>query len=197
MLCLGTIVDESGRKMSKHIGNVLAPLPLMEQHGADALRWFFAGTGSPWATRRLSVDALGEIVRKVILTYWNTTSFLVLYASDWTPGSFAVPGSLLDRWVLSSLHALVRDVTTALDSFDAAAAARRLAAFIDDLSNWYVRRARRRFWDADPAAFGTPARVLAGADLADGAVHAVPDRLPVGSADRAVVGTPRRLAFFR
>jgi isoleucyl-tRNA synthetase len=155
VLCLGTIVDESGRKMSKHIGNVLAPLPLMEQHGADALRWFFAGTGSPWATRRLSVDALGEIVRKVILTYWNTTSFLALYASDWTPGSFAVPGSLLDRWVLSSLHALVRDVTTALDSFDAAGAARRLAAFIDDLSNWYVRRARRRFWAADPAAFGT------------------------------------------
>jgi isoleucyl-tRNA synthetase len=155
VLCLGTIVDESGRKMSKHIGNVLAPLPLMEQHGADALRWFFAGTGSPWATRRLSVDALGEIVRKVLLTYWNTASFLVLYASDWTPGSCPVPGSLLDRWVLSSLHALVRDVSVFLDDFDAAGAARRLAAFIDDLSNWYVRRARRRFWNADPAAFGT------------------------------------------
>jgi len=155
VLCLGTIVDESGRKMSKHLGNVLAPLPLMEQYGADALRWFFAGTGSPWATRRLSLDALGEIVRKILLTYWNTAAFFSLYASGWTPGFSVAPGSLLDRWVLSSLHALVRDVTASLDSFDAAGAGRRLAAFVDDLSNWYVRRARRRFWDGDPAAFGT------------------------------------------
>jgi isoleucyl-tRNA synthetase len=157
VLCLGTIVDESGRKMSKHVGNVLAPLPLMEQHGADALRWFFAATGSPWATRRLSVDALGEIVRKILLTYWNTASFFILYAnaSGWSPGDPAPSRTLLDRWALSSLHSLVRDVTSALDDFDTAGAGRRLAAFIDDLSNWYVRRARRRFWDSDPAAFGT------------------------------------------
>ena len=157
VLCLGHLLDASGRKMSKHIGNVLEPMALMEQHGADALRWFFAATGSPWAARRLPPDALGEIVRKVLLTYWNTASFLVLYAnaSGWTPDSAVVSGSLLDRWVLSSLHALVRDVTDLLESFDAAGAGRRLAAFIDDLSNWYVRRARRRFWEGDPAAFGT------------------------------------------
>jgi isoleucyl-tRNA synthetase len=157
VLCLGTIVDESGRKMSKHVGNVLAPLPLMEQYGADALRWFFAGTGSPWATRRLSVGTLGEIIRRVLLTYWNTTSFLILYANaaGWAADGPVASPALLDRWVLSSLQVLVRDVTVLLDSFDAAGAGRRLAAFIDDLSNWYVRRARRRFWAGDPAAFGT------------------------------------------
>ncbi len=163
VLCLGLLVDEHGRKMSKHLGNVLQPLPLMEEHGADALRWFFAATGSPWAARRLSAGVLAEIVRKVLLTYWNTASFLVLYAnaSGWSPGS-ASPGSLplgslplLDRWVLSELHSVVRDVTVALDGFDSSAAGRRIAGFIDDLSNWYVRRARRRFWDGDATAFGT------------------------------------------
>ncbi len=158
VLCLGLLVDEHGRKMSKHLGNVLQPLPLMEEHGADALRWFFAATGSPWAARRLSAAVLAEIVRKVLLTYWNTASFLVLYAnaSRWSPGddpSGELP--LLDRWVLSELHSVVRDVTIALDGFDSSAAGRRIAGFIDDLSNWYVRRARRRFWDGDATAFGT------------------------------------------
>ncbi len=158
VLCLGLLLDEQGRKMSKHLGNVLAPVPLMDKHGADAMRWFFAATGSPWAARRLSEPALAEIVRKVLLTYWNTASFLVLYANaaGW-PASAAASGdlSLLDRWVLSELHSVVRDVTSGLESFDSAGAGRRLAGFIDDLSNWYVRRARRRFWDGDPAAFAT------------------------------------------
>jgi isoleucyl-tRNA synthetase len=152
--------------MSKHLGNVMEPLPLMESRGADALRWFFAATGSPWSARRLGTGALDEIVRKVLLTYWNTASFLVLYANAAAAGgdtaqwvSAAPPPRdrpLLDRWVLSELHALVRDVTAALDGFDTAEAGRRLAAFTDDLSNWYVRRSRRRFWagpgDADGAA---------------------------------------------
>jgi len=161
VLCLGLLVDEQGRKMSKHLGNVLEPLPLMEQHGADALRWFFAATGSPWAARRLSTGVLAEIVRKVLLTYWNTASFLVLYAnaSGWSGGSGGMTSprglTLLDRWVLSELHSVVRDVTMALDGFDSAGAGRRLAGFIDDLSNWYVRRSRRRFWDGDAAAFAT------------------------------------------
>ena len=81
VVCLGLVVDEEGRKMSKHVGNVLEPLPLMEQHGADALRWFFAASGSPWSTRRVGHAALEEIVRKVLLTYWNTVSFLALYAN--------------------------------------------------------------------------------------------------------------------
>ena len=81
VVCLGLVVDERGRKMSKHLGNVLEPLPLMEAHGADAIRWFFAASGSPWSTRRIGDTALDEIVRKVLLTYWNTVSFLVLYAN--------------------------------------------------------------------------------------------------------------------
>ena len=154
VVCVGLLVDESGRKMSKHLGNVLEPIPLMEAHGADALRWFFAASGSPWGARRVGPDVLGEIVRKVLLTYWNTVSFLVLYANagGWTAADLVSAPAvaerpLIDRWMLSELHAVVRDVTESLEAFDTAAAGRRLAAGIDDLSNWYVRRSRRRFWD--------------------------------------------------
>jgi isoleucyl-tRNA synthetase len=167
VVCLGLILDSQGKKMSKRLGNVIEPLPLMEEHGADALRWFFTSTGSPWAARRLGYGALGEIVRKVLLTYWNTVSFLVLYAnatapSDWLTAPPPGPARpLLDRWVLSELNALVSDVTGALEEFDTAAAGRRLAAFTDDLSNWYVRRSRRRFWQGP----GTPAGAAAFATL--------------------------------
>jgi len=162
VVCLGLLVDQAGRKMSKHLGNVLEPIPLMEAHGADALRWFFAASGSPWSDRRVGHDVLNEIVRKVLLTYWNTASFLVLYANagGWTPALDApavAERPLLDRWVLSELHAVVRDVTGALEAFDTAAAGRRLAAFIDDLSNWYVRRSRRRFWDGPAGVDGASA----------------------------------------
>jgi isoleucyl-tRNA synthetase len=145
--------------MSKHLGNVLEPIPLMDRHGADALRWFFAASGSPWGARRVGHDVLSEIVRKVLLTYWNTASFLVLYANagGWTPGDAPAERPLLDRWMLSELHAVVRDVTTWLEDFDTASAGRRLATFIDDLSNWYVRRSRRRFWDGPSSAGGTSA----------------------------------------
>jgi isoleucyl-tRNA synthetase len=166
-------VDERGRKMSKHLGNVLQPIPLMDRHGADAVRWFFAAAGSPWANRKIGHGVLEEIVRKVLLTYWNTTSFLVLYANAaaaqgnaWNTERLAdaPPASarpVLDRWMLSELHALVRDVTAALEEFDSSTAGRRIAAFIDDLSNWYVRRSRRRFWEGP----GTPGGAAAFATL--------------------------------
>ena len=169
VLCLGLIADDRGRKMSKHLGNVLEPIPLMDAHGADALRWFFTVSGSPWTTRKISPGVLAEIVRKILLTYWNTTSFLVLYANAaaaqgnaWHPGrSTEAPDvarrPVLDRWVLSELHALVRDATADLEAFDSAAAGRRIATFIDDVSNWYVRRSRRRFWEGP----GTPAGAAA------------------------------------
>jgi isoleucyl-tRNA synthetase len=161
VVCLGLLVDATGRKMSKHLGNVLEPIPLMEAHGADALRWFFAASGSPWSDRRVGHDVLNEIVRKVLLTYWNTASFLVLYANagGWTvsDGPPVAERPVLDRWVLSELHAVVRDVTGFLEAFDTAASGRRLAAFIDDLSNWYVRRSRRRFWDGPSGADGASA----------------------------------------
>ena len=87
VVCVGLLVDETGRKMSKHLGNVLEPIPLMDRHGADALRWCFKAWGSPWGARRVGHDVLSEIVRKVLLTYWNTASFLVLYANagGWSP----------------------------------------------------------------------------------------------------------------
>jgi len=173
VLCLGLLTDDRGRKMSKHLGNVLEPIPLMDAHGADALRWFFAATGSPWAARRMGPGVLEEIVRKVLLTYYSTTSFLVLYANAaaaqgnaWGPerrieAPPVASRPVLDRWVLSELHALVRDVTTAMEAFDSAAAGRRMAAFIDDVSNWYVRRSRRRFWEGP----GTPGGAAAFATL--------------------------------
>jgi isoleucyl-tRNA synthetase len=159
VVCVGLILDERGVKMSKHLGNVLEPIPLMDAHGADALRWFFAASGSPWGDRRVGHDALTEIVRKVLLTYWNTASFLVLYANagGWTPHGELAERPLLDRWVLGELHAVVRDVTGSLEGFDTAAAGRRLTAFIDDLSNWYVRRSRRRFWDGPSSPAGASA----------------------------------------
>ncbi|GAA3410839.1 hypothetical protein GCM10018952_17040 [Streptosporangium vulgare] len=162
VLCLGLILAEDGRKMSKHLGNVLKPMPLMDQHGADALRWYMACSGSPWAARRVGHGALEEIVRKVLLTYWNTTSFFTLYANteSWSPSRLSEAPAyderpLIDRWALAELHRTVAEVTASLDVFDTARVGRRLAEFLDDLSNWYVRRSRRRFWTGDPAAFAT------------------------------------------
>jgi isoleucyl-tRNA synthetase len=169
VVCLGLVVDDQGRKMSKHLGNVLEPIPLMEAHGADAIRWFFAASGSPWSTRRIGAGTLDEIVRKVLLTYWNTVSFLVLYANAaatqgraWGPAQAAgAPPAhdrpLLDRWLLSELHATTQEVTASMEGFDTATAGRRLAAFIDDLSNWYVRRSRRRFWEGPATQDGSSA----------------------------------------
>src|SRR5664280_388609 len=161
VLCLGHILDADGRKMSKHLGNVLDPFALFERHGADALRWLMLCSGSPWSTRRVGDDALEEVVRKVLLTYWNTVSFFVLYAnaSGWTPVGAPAPAvanrPLLDRWALCELQATVREVDEALADFDSARAGRRLSTLIDDLSNWYVRRSRRRFWAGEPAALHT------------------------------------------
>ncbi|HVX68994.1 MAG TPA: isoleucine--tRNA ligase [Mycobacteriales bacterium] len=165
VLCLGHILDEQGRKMSKHLGNVLDPFELMERHGADAVRWFMLTAGNPWAARRVGHESVGEVVRKVLLTYWNTASFLVLYAraNGWDPSVPAPEPAdrpLLDRWARSELHRTVIEVTAALEDFDPTRAGRRLTELVDDLSNWYVRRSRRRFWDGDPAALATLAECL-------------------------------------
>ena len=159
MLCLGHILDKDGRKMSKHLGNVLEPMALMDQHGADAVRWYMLAAGSPWAARRVGHESLNEVVRKTLLTYWNTVSFHALYANasnfeiSQTPALADRP--LMDRWIISELNILIQEVDAALEDFDSQIAGRALARFIDDLSNWYVRRSRRRFWDGEPAALGT------------------------------------------
>ncbi len=163
VLCLGHILAEDGRKMSKHLGNILEPIPLMDEHGADAVRWFMAAGGSPWAARRVGHSTIQETVRKVLLTYWNTVAFHVLYANlaEWSPEDPAgvAPAvddrPVLDRWALSEAHRLVGEVTAAMEGFDTQRAGSLLSAYVDDLSNWYVRRSRRRFWGGDTAAFAT------------------------------------------
>ncbi len=160
VVVVGHILAEDGRKMSKHLGNILEPMPVMERHGADALRWFMACSGSPWAQRRVGDGVLQEVVRKVLLTYWNIVAFQALYAraARWRSGDPAPAVEdrpVLDRWALSQTHRLVQDVTAAMERFDTQRAGSLISTGVDDLSNWYVRRSRRRFWDGDPAAFTT------------------------------------------
>jgi isoleucyl-tRNA synthetase len=170
VVCLGHILDEDGRKMSKHLGNILAPIPLMDEHGADALRWFMLASGSPWQARRVGHTAIADVVRKTLLTYWNTVSFQSLYArtAGWQPSDGApAPAErpVIDRWVLSEAARMAHEVDLALEAFDTQRAGRLLSTFIDDLSNWYVRRSRRRFWDGDPAALATLHEALRTATL--------------------------------
>ena len=159
VLCLGHILDKDGRKMSKHVGNVIEPISLMDQHGADAVRWYMLAAGSPWSARRVGHDAISDVVRKTLLTYWNTISFHTLYAQSSNFEISQIPAikdrTMMDKWILSELNSLIQEVDKAYEEFDSQLAGKALAKFIDDLSNWYVRRSRRRFWDGDVAALGT------------------------------------------
>jgi isoleucyl-tRNA synthetase len=159
VLCLGHILDKDGRKMSKHLGNVLEPISLMDQHGADAVRWYMLAAGSPWSARRVGHDAISDVVRKTLLTYWNTISFHALYAEasnfELSQSPALTDRSMMDQWIMSELNTLIVEVDKAYNDFDSQTAGKVLARFIDDLSNWYVRRSRRRFWDGDVAALAT------------------------------------------
>jgi isoleucyl-tRNA synthetase len=156
VVCLGLILDEQGRKMSKSIGNTVEPWEVIDQYGADAFRWYFFTSKYPWDGYRFSVETIGEAVRQFMLQLWNTYGFYVLYANA---NSIAEPAggdrSELDRWALSRLHATVETVRERLDEFDATGAGRTIAGFVDELSNWYVRRSRRLFWEGDAGAFAT------------------------------------------
>jgi len=151
VVVLGLIVDEEGRKMSKSLGNVLDPWTILDSQGADALRWYLLTGGTPWSARRISEAIVRETLRRYLLTLWNTYSFWVQYAllESFDPGRESVPlsqRSALDRWILAELDDTVRLVTDSLERFDATTGGRRIDRFVDDLSNWYVRRSRRRFW---------------------------------------------------
>ncbi len=151
VLCLGHIVDEDGRKMSKSLGNILDPWELISRHGADPLRWLMLAEGNPWVSRRVGHHLLEDVVRRFLLTLWNTHVFFTTYARiDGFDPSAAAPAvadrPASDRWVLAELAALVDTVDGALDVYDVSSATRALEGFVDDLSNWYVRRNRRRFW---------------------------------------------------
>jgi isoleucyl-tRNA synthetase len=159
-VCLGLILDPEGQKMSKSKGNVVEPWDVISAHGADAFRWYYLTSQQPWSGYRFSVDTVGESVRQFLLTLWNTYSFWVLYANaeNLAPGDFSgvpEPSDDLDRWALSSLQATIAVVRERMDDFDCTAAGRAIAGYVEELSNWYVRLSRRRFWEGDRTAFAT------------------------------------------
>jgi isoleucyl-tRNA synthetase len=158
VLCLGHIVDEFGRKMSKSVGNVIEPWTVLTTRGADPLRWWMFSQGSPWTSTRASLGAIDASLRETLATLWNTFSFFTTYASlnGFDPAGASVPAPSerpeLDRWILSRAEAVTVSVTAALDGYEPLGGTDALAELIDDLSNWYVRRSRRRFWRTDPTA---------------------------------------------
>ena len=161
-VCLGLIQDPDGQKMSKSRGNTVDPWEVIGTHGADALRWYYLTSQQPWAGYRFSSETIGESVRQFLLTLWNTYSFLVLYenaAGGVEPaavgGEPSGADAELDRWLVSRLQAAVVEVREGLDGYDSVGAGRAISGFVDEMSNWYVRVSRRRFWDGDPAAFAT------------------------------------------
>ncbi|HVP00922.1 MAG TPA: isoleucine--tRNA ligase [Solirubrobacteraceae bacterium] len=158
VVCLGHIRDEQDRKMSKSLGNIVAPWDVLDRYGADAFRWYFFTSKQPWDGYRFSVEAVGDGVRLFLKQLWNTYAFLVMHELASAGQSEPAPDggeSELDRWVRSRLAETVDEVTDRLEHFDATAGGRAIAAFVDDLSNWYVRRSRRRFWEGDATAFAT------------------------------------------
>ncbi|MBP8972407.1 MAG: isoleucine--tRNA ligase [Anaerolineae bacterium] len=153
-ISLGHILDDQGRKMSKSLGNIVEPWSVLEKYGADAFRWYMYTAAPPGEPRRFSVELVGEVVRTFYLTLWNVYSFFVTYANldSFDPRSTPVPAGErdpLDRWILSELHALVREVTQGYETYDVPRTTRPIEAFVDGLSNWYLRRSRRRFWKSE------------------------------------------------
>jgi len=158
VVCLGHIIDAEGRKMSKSLGNIIDPWTILDTRGADALRWWMFSQGSPWTPTRASLAAIDTAMRDMLLKLWNTFSFFTTYASlnEFDPADAAVPPAgergALDRWILSRLASTRLTVTAALEGYEPLDAASALSGLVDDLSNWYVRRSRRRFWRTDPDA---------------------------------------------
>jgi isoleucyl-tRNA synthetase len=156
VVCLGLILDEQGRKMSKSVGNTVEPWDVINRYGADAFRWYLFASKYPWDGYRFSLDAVGEAVKQFLLQLWNTYSFYVLYANaNCVERSADGERTELDRWVESRLQATVATVRERLEDFDATTAGRAIQEYVEELSNWYVRRSRPRFWDGDPGAFAT------------------------------------------
>ncbi len=154
VVCLGHIVDARGEKMSKSKGNVIDPWRIINNQGADALRWYMFTTSPAGNVKRLSADQVSEAMRKVLSTVWNTYSFFVIYANidRFDPVKAGRPAATtdeLDRWIISELNQLIAEVDRAYDRYDPTQAGRRIEEFVDYLSNWYVRRNRRRFWKGE------------------------------------------------
>ncbi len=164
VICLGHVLDAKGEKMSKAKGNVVEPGAVINKYGADALRWYFFTSTAAGNVYRFDESTVAEVSRRFLATLWNVYSFFVTYANidHFTPGGEGVSAepSELDRWIISELNQLIADVDRGLDGYNPTEAGRKIEGFVDELSNWYVRRSRRRFWksesDADKqAAYNT------------------------------------------
>lgn len=156
-IVLGHVQDKEGRKMSKHIGNVVDPWVLLDNQGADAVRWYFYTSSMPWLPNRFSAEAVSESQRKYMGTFWNTYAFYILYADidNFDPTRHKLVRENLtpmDRWILSRLNTLMGRVEAYLDDLKMTEAGREMQDFMDDLSNWYVRRCRERYWGKDMTA---------------------------------------------
>jgi isoleucyl-tRNA synthetase len=159
VICLGLVLDGEGQKMSKSRGNVIDPWEVLREHGADAFRWYLYSASPPGQERRFSAELVGEVVRNFVLPLWNVYAFFITYArlNGWQPGPGAKLLPLLrsaaytplDRWLLARLHALVGEVTRAYEAYDVPGLTRPIQEFTELLSNWYLRRSRRRFWKAE------------------------------------------------
>jgi isoleucyl-tRNA synthetase len=154
VLCLGLINDEKGQKMSKSRGNVINPWDILNKQGADALRWYFFTGVSPWLPKNFSMKAVDDVIRKFMLTLWNTYTFFVIYANidNFNPYNYELEVKdrfELDRWILSELNRTIRKVNDLMDNFNVTESGREIQNFVDTLSNWYVRRSRRRFWKSE------------------------------------------------
>jgi isoleucyl-tRNA synthetase len=161
-ICVGHVQDARGQKMSKSRGNAVDPWAVLEEHGADAFRWYYLASQQPWAGYRFSAEAVETGVRELLLPLWTTYGFHVLYANierfDEKALAAAPPLAerpALDRWAISRLQELIAQMRERLDAFDATTAVRLAAEWVEDLSNWYVRLSRRRFWNGEPAALAT------------------------------------------
>ena len=152
-IVLGHVLDKKGLKMSKSKGNVVAPMEVLESQGADATRWHFYTASAPWLPTRFSTDDVGEASRKFLSTLWNVYSFYVLYADidGFNPLEYKdfVSDNVMDKWIMSKLNTLVKDVDAKLNSYDITNAALQIEEFTDNLSNWYVRRNRARYWSEE------------------------------------------------
>ncbi len=154
VIVLGHVQDKDGRKMSKHLGNVVDPWTVLDNQGADAVRWYFYANSAPWLPNRFDDKNVNEYQRKFMGTLWNTYAFFVLYANidNFNPMDYKLDYTKLtpmDKWILSKLNSLVKYVDESLDKYKITESARAMADFVDELSNWYVRRSRERFWGKD------------------------------------------------
>ena len=152
VICLGHILDANGEKMSKARGNVVKPWDVISKYGVDAIRWYMFTATPPGNARRFSEQLVSEVTRQFMLTLWNVYSFFVTYANidKYNPAEAGeAEPSTLDRWIISELNQLISDVDNALDNYSPTEAGRKIEAFVGDLSNWYVRRSRRRFWKSE------------------------------------------------